>query len=667
MRKKLKAGSFSLLATALLTGVAGPAFTQALSSEKAETLFGMREQVRQISLSPDGAQIAYVTPGKGQGSVLVVRGVGDDAVPRAVMNADGKPYRLTGCHWVSNARLACRAFGIDNIEGRFIPVSRMLAIDADGGNIRQLSTRESIFSRGIQLWGGSVIDWLPDEDGSVLMTRTYLPDDRTGSRLGSTRQGLGVDKVDTRTLAVRPVEAAKEHAREYISDGRGTVRILGMMGVAGATEQNNGIIHYFYRRVGTRNWEKLSDYDENSDKGFMPMAVEHDRNVAYGLKKMDGRDALYSVALDGTLKESLIFARPDVDVEGLAYVGRRRRVIGAAFQTDIRQIAYFDSELEKLARSLSKALPKQPNIDILDASIDERKLLVFAGSDQDPGAYYLLDRDKHDLHVLMTARPQLEGQPLAAMKPVQYRAADGTPIPAYLTLPPEAKTAAHLPAIVMPHGGPAYRDAWGFDWLPQYYASQGYAVLQPEFRGSTGYGDAWFQHNGFRSWRIAIGDIVDAGRWLVAQGIADPGKLATIGWSYGGYAALQSAVLAPGVFKAVVAIAPVTDLAALKNESDGWTDNLMESRFIGSGPETREGSPAQNADRIKVPVLLIHGTEDANVPYHQSTLMQARLQAAGGKVQLITFKGLDHQLDDADALKKLLRDSDAFLRAATGR
>lgn len=311
-------------------------------------------------------------------------------------------------------------------------------------------------------------------------------------------------------------------------------------------------------------------------------------------------------------------------------------------------------------------MPNQPRIRVVDSSVDERKLLVFAGSDDDPGAYYLLDRDKHDLHVFLSVRPQLAGYKLGTMKPVQYAAADGTMIPAYLTLPSGVVSAAHLPAIVMPHGGPSSRDEWGFDWLPQFFASQGYAVLQPEFRGSTGYGDAWFQRNGFRSWRTAISDVTDAGRWLVAQG-ADPAKLAIVGWSYGGYAALQSAVLAPDLFKAVVAIAPVTDLATLKAESMGWTDEQLVRRMVGVGAEVNEGSPAQNAAKIKAPVLLIHGTQDANVGYGESTLMASKLKSAGGKVQLITFQGLDHYLEDAEARKKLLQESDGFLRTATGR
>jgi acetyl esterase/lipase len=633
-------------------------------AETTAAVFGAREGVEQISLSPDGTKVAYIAPSSGQGSILIVRGVGDGAKPQAIAAADGKPERLGRCGWVSGTRLVCVAYGITEVEGRKLPFSRQFAIDTDGKNLKLLSTRGNSYTRGTQLGGGSVIDWLPDEDGSVLVTRVYLPDDHVGSHLGSDREGLGVDRMDTRTAAVHSVESPKRSAVEYISDGHGTVRIMGLEDTSGPNEMMTGIVHYLYRRQGSRTWERLSDVNSQTHEGFDPYAVDRDRNSAYGLQKKDGRFALYSMALDGSGKETLLFARPDVDVDGVARIGRRRRVIGASYSTDVGQVEYFDPEVRQLAASLSRALAKQPDIRVLDSSLDERKLLIFAGSDNDPGAYYVLDRDKRELHVFLESRESLRGRALGSMKAINYTAADGTSIPAYLTLPPGKEDAKGLPAIVMPHGGPASRDEWGFDWLPQFFAARGYAVIQPEFRGSAGYGDAWFQRNGFRSWRTAIGDVTDAGRWLVKQGIADPAKLAIVGWSYGGYAALQSAVIAPDLFKAVVAIAPVTDLQMLEDESSGWTDETLVRSYVGTGPEVRDGSPAQNAARIKVPVLLVHGTQDANVNYNQSTAMAAKLKAAGGKVQLITFNGLDHQLEDSEARKKLLAESDAFLRAA---
>ena len=235
-----------------------------------------------------------------------------------------------------------------------------------------------------------------------------------------------------------------------------------------------------------------------------------------------------------------------------------------------------------------------------------------------------------------------------------------------ITLPPGVDTPKDLPAIVMPHGGPSARDYWGFNWLAQFYASRGYVVLQPNFRGSTGYGDEFFKQNGFRSWPTAIGDVLDAGRWLVAQGIASPDKMAVVGWSYGGYAALQSAVVDPGLFKAVIAVAPVTDLVELKEQRRQWSDFVIVNREIGDGPHVREGSPALNAAKIKVPVLLFHGEMDRNVLIRQSREMADRLAAAGVPHELVTWPDLDHDLEDSAARAEMLRKSDAFLRKAMG-
>lgn len=341
-------------------------------------------------------------------------------------------------------------------------------------------------------------------------------------------------------------------------------------------------------------------------------------------------------------------------------------MVGASFATDRRQSVYFDPEIERLKTALARALPGNPAIRIVDSSLDGRRLPIEAGKDRDPGVTYILDRDSNRLQTFLVTHPALKGVALAEMRPVTYTASDGTMIPAYLSLPPGRETAKGLPAIVMPHGGPSARDEWGFDWLPQFFAARGYAVLPPNFRGSAGYGEEWLQVNGFQSWRTAIGDVADAGRWLVSEGVADPRRLAVVGWSYGGYAALQSAVTEPDLFRAVVAIAPVTDLARLIEERRGWTDRAITRDFIGTGPHLREGSPAQNAERIGAPVLLFHGTHDLNVGVGQSRLMASRLERAGVPHELVIFDRVEHSLPDSEARARLLRESDAFLQRAFG-
>jgi dipeptidyl aminopeptidase/acylaminoacyl peptidase len=670
--KNRQGGGMSLRATvACGLLLASYPLLSAADSFDAAKAFGARPSVENLSLSPDGMSVAFVAPAKGQGSVVYVQSLvkGAARTSKAVLSANGKPERIAGCDWVSNQRLVCTAYSVvyGGSAMEPLPVSRLIAVNTDGSKLQLLSTRDNYYTRGMQLGGGDVIDWLPDEDSAVLMTRVYLPDDHTGSHIGSTKRGIAVDRLDTRTMATQTVEQPREDAVGYISDGRGTVRIVGVKSRRGALgDFDSGNIAYYYRKTDSRDWLPMGDIVGEGHNGFEPLEVDHDANLAYGYKKLDGRRALYTVALDGSLKEELLFARPDVDVGRLIHIGRRHRIVAVTYSDDLTRYHFLDPDFEKLLVTLAKALPEHPQLSIVDSSMDENRLLIEAGSDHDPGVYYIFDKKQRQLETFFVVKGELEGVKLASVKPIHYKAADGTMIPGYLTLPPGIDTPKDLPAIVMPHGGPDSRDYWGFDWLAQFYASRGYVVLQPNFRGSTGYGDDFFKQNGFRSWPTAIGDVLDAGRWLVAQGMANPNKLAVVGWSYGGYAALQSAVVDPTVFKAVIAVAPVTDLPELKEDHRHWSDFLIIDRQIGEGPLVREGSPALNAAKIKVPVLLFHGEMDSNVLIRQSREMNDRLAGAGVPHELVTWPDLDHQLNDSVVRAEMLRKSDAFLRKTMG-
>jgi dipeptidyl aminopeptidase/acylaminoacyl peptidase len=631
----------------------------------AASAFGARPSVTHLTMSPDGRSVAYIVPTQGQGAVAYTLGLAKGSAPKPALRSNGEPYRLEGCRWVANDRLVCYVYGIaKSADIGLAPVSRMVAVNSDGSNLRELSTRSNWYSRGYNLYGGDVIDWHPGEDAAVLMIRNYLPDNRLGTHMGSDAQGLGVDLIDTRTLAVKHIEPPRTGAAEYFTDGRGTVRMMTVRTTR--ADYDAGLVNNFYRLPGSREWHTLGNYNVVDRSGFDVYAVDGDLNVAYGFKKKDGRSALYSIALDESKQEQLIYARPDVDVDELIRIGPRGRVVGTSYALETRETKYFSPEVAGLMTSLAKALPPGTALQVVDTSLDEGKMLIFGGSDRDPGVYYIFDRQTHQLETFLVVRAELEGVTLAAVKPITYPASDGTPVPGYLTLPPGRENAKGLPALVLPHGGPSARDEWGFHWLAQYYANRGFAVLQPNFRGSSGFGEQWFEKNGFRSWPIAIGDVLDAGRWLVHEGIADPTKLAIVGWSYGGYAALQSAVVDSSLFRAVVAIAPVTDLPALKEERRHWSDFELVREMIGDGPHTHEGSPLEHADKIKVPVLLFHGGFDRNVSIEQSRRMATRLAAVGAKCELITWDNLDHQLEDSSARAQMLRKSDAFLRESLG-
>jgi len=655
-----------LISTAVIAlALAGPAAADdSASAPKAEPrslakLFGERARARDIQLSPDGKHVVFVAPGPGIITYAAVEDV-DTLETHAAAKDDGKPLLISSCGWSSNTRIVCREYGVAFDHDPPIPFTRTVAVDSDGKNGVYIGRRVGPGGTRINQFDGQIIDWGAG-DGTILMTRDYIPTDDLGTAVNHDEDGLGVDRVDTRTGRGTTVEHPSKSASDYIADGQGNVRIREVDELdSGGTL--SGTVTYLYRQAGDRQWRMFSRTRPGADE-YTPIAIDGTRNLAYATRSLNGRDAMYSVALDGSFKAELVASDPQVDINRIVTIGRHGRVIGVSYTTDRTKIDYFDPDYKKLAASLGRALPQTPLIYFLGASADEQRLLVFAGSDTDPGHYYVYDRASHHLNEFLPARPQLANVPMAPMKSVSFKAADGTVIPAYLTLPVGGADKS-LPAIVMPHGGPDYRDEWGFDWLVQFFAHKGYAVLQPQYRGSSGYGDAFYLHNAYHDWQTAMGDIADAGRWLVREGIADQSKLAIVGWSYGGYAALQANVVDPSLFKAIVAIAPVTDLGMVKSEARGYTNSWLVAKQIGSGEIVSQGSPARHADRIKAPVLMFHGDHDLNVGVAESKAMDSALRKAGKQSTLVIFPGLDHQLDDSAAREKLLDQSDAFLRAS---
>ncbi len=418
------------------------------------------------------------------------------------------------------------------------------------------------------------------------------------------------------------------------------------------------------RPKGSKSWQDLGMTSFGDDSRLEYHGFDQQGDAVYLTRSLEGRAAMYRQPLAAGAAPELVFAHPVVDVGGIWRIGKHDRPVAVSYTVDALELSFFDEALKKRAAALSKALPGSPPVAILDESWDDRYNLIFAGGDIDPGRYFRFDTQGRELTELLPVRPQVAEYAVAPQKAVRFPAADGTEIPGYLTLPPGKADARGLPAIVMPHGGPSSRDTLGFDWLAQFFAQAGYAVLQPNFRGSAGYGEAWYANNGFRSWEIAIGDVNAGARWLAAQGIADKARMAIFGWSYGGYAALQANVLDPGLYKAVVAVAPVTDLAMMKSDARFYDNATLVNSFIGDGPHVEAGSPAKQAATIAAPVLIFHGDRDLNVDVKQAKAMAQALARAGKKHELVIYPGLAHSLEDSAARIDMLTKSAAWLEAA---
>jgi dipeptidyl aminopeptidase/acylaminoacyl peptidase len=646
----------SLVASAAsLLFLAAPAHAGESIASDAQA-FGTRENVQYMDISPSGNKIAMLVSGPQSSTVLQVVDLTTGQILNLTKN-DGRPVHLRTCDFGGESRLVCMQSRVQRMENIATPLTftHLFEISADGKDFKDLGQRGTDRDDGVRQSDGSVIDWLPDEQGAVLLQRVYIPQVYgTGRLMSRTEEGLGVDHIDLATLKSKQVEPPHAGVDDYMTDGRGNVRLEIIAQGDTAPGELSGVSLIRYRTNNSRIWQTLGTYDERNHKGIVPLAVDATTDSLYALQKLGDRDALYRIKLDGTLAQTLVASDRSVDIDDVVRLGRGQRVIGYTYADDRRRTVYFDPELGALQASLQKVLPNHPAVSFHGASADGQKILVLARSDTNPGTFYLFDRATKLLGEVGPIRTNLGSRALASVKYVEVPAADGARIPAYLTIPAGVTDAKNLPAVVLPHGGPSARDEWGFDWLPQFLAARGYVVIQPNYRGSTGYGEAWLAKNGFQNWRTSISDVSASAKYLVSQGIADPKRVAIVGWSYGGYAALQSAVVEPDLYKAVVAIAPVTDLVAWRDSWRDFTNRKIMRTYVGTGPELTEGSPLKHAAAIRAPVLLVHGDQDANVSISQSENMAGALKTSGREVEYLRFDGLDHQLDDSDARVQML-------------
>lgn len=636
-----------LALTLLLLIPPGQAQTSARPFDAAAA-FGARSSVYSLSLSPDGRHVAYLAPLKGQGAVLYTMELTKGAHPKVTLTVDGRPNRLGSCYWIANDRLLCYVHGISpNRFGGKEVWDRLFAVDSDGSHVQMLNTMQRKSDRGITIQGGGVIDWLPKEDGTLLIGTGKVVTYGANALTPGGDAAMAQYRVNTRTLESTLVMEPVAGVTMYFTDTLGEPRIR----AARATRTLSSLAsHYYYRASGSSDWRRLGNAPTGVPDDFRPMAIVGD--LAYGVKKVEGRQALYAVTLDGTLQEKRLLAYPDGDVVSLIRLGLHGPVVGAYYLTETEHTVYFQEDIRQQMDALHKALP-DADLLIIDASADQNLLLLIAHSDHDPGVSYLFDRRTHHLETFLVINDALEGVPLAHMQPIHYPGEDGTQISGYLVMPPGKESAKDLPAVVIPLRYLNSRLSRNFDWIAQYLAHNGYAVLLtgrrrlPEEETDTSPVLS-------RTWPTEINDLLAAGRWLVRQGTADPDRLAVLGLTYGGYRALQSVVVDPGLFKAVIGIGPVSDLQDQSQSSQG--------ALIGSGPRLLEGSPIHNIDKIKVPVLLFHGGQDEIAQVEQSRQLARKLKGAHVPCDLVIWEDLDQDLEDSAARTQLLTQVTAFLR-----
>ena len=378
-----------------------------------------------------------------------------------------------------------------------------------------------------------------------------------------------------------------------------------------------------------------------------------------------GRQAAWAIPLDGS-PARVLMEDPEQDVTG-TYVDPYTGAIVGMYIGGIRpKLKWLDSTAEQRYSAVQRAFGNQ-QVEVYGWTADGTKTLARVQTPSTPPMYYIVDFKTHRADIAAEEYPALAGVPLGEPTAVTYKARDGMTIPAYLTTPP-GKVGAALPLVVLPHGGPDARDYLEFDWLVQFLSSRGYAVLQPQFRGSTGFGEA-FHEAGYKQWgRLMQDDITDGVRAMVEQGIADPHRICIVGASYGGYAALAGAAFTPDVYTCAASISGVADLSTFIREKvpvyatasaalSAWKAHIGAP----NDKALKERSPLYAVNSIKVPILIIYGTADAVVPNEQSERMARTLSDAGKKVTLVKLQGEDHWLSRSATRIEVLRQLELFL------
>lgn len=563
------------------------------------------------SLSPDGQYLAYLAPYQNRKNIFVQK-VGSEESKRVTNVTDRD---LSGFFWGNNQRLLyVRDFGGDENFHLF-------SVTREGADEKDLTPFENVRAE--------IIDDLPEDEAHLLISTNQ----RNAQVYDPYR--LNINTGELTLLAENPGNISS-----WITDHKGRLR------VATATDGVNTSILY----RATEEEEFQTVLTTSFKETVYPLYFDFDNSTTmYTLSNL-GRDKVAIVKMDiATGKETeLIFEHPDVDLTYLSYSRKRKVPTTITYTTWKRQHRFLDQEVENLYERLRKDLGAY-EISITSTNKDEDKFIVRTYSDRSMGAYYFYDKASDQLTHIADVSAWLQEEELAVMKPIQYQTRDGLTIHGYLTLP-QGIDAKNLPVIVNPHGGPWARDAWGFNPETQFLANRGYAVLQMNFRGSTGYGRKFLEAS-YKQWGLAMqDDITDGVQWLIDQEIADPARVAIYGGSYGGYATLAGITKTPDLYACAIDYVGVSNLFTFMQTIPPYWELYREMLYEMVGnPEDeadslqmRATSPVFHVDKIKVPLLIAQGAKDPRVNQDESDQMVEALKERGITVEYLLKENEGH-------------------------
>jgi len=531
---------------------------------------------------------------------------------------------------------------------------RTIAQDVNGGVGRMLPINHvgaAAATRSSSPPLAGLVAWRTTKPNTVIMNT---------NECGATRANCLLE-VDTRTGQATIIKVGNEHTVGWVVDGAGSPV---------AREDWDWRLHA-YRVFALGEYDAFKEILRKDDDTAPRLAGLLADGSALVLLAANGRphQAAWALALDGSPLR-LLAEEPDTDITGVYKDSYTDAIVGVYASGMTATAHWLDAAAQRRFEVLQRAFNGR-HVDVYAWTKDGTKTLALVQTASTPPVYYIVDFTTHRADIAAEPYPELAGVRLGDVKQISYSARDGTAIPAYLTMPPiEPRTP--VPLVVLPHAGPQSRDDLQFDWLVQFLASRGYAVLQPQFRGSSGFGQA-FQEAGYRQWGgLMQDDVTDGVKAMIEQGIADPRRICIVGAYYGGYAALAGAAFTPDLYACAASISGVSDLPALLREEVPYGGLSGSTSASLSAWKTRIGSPndanlvakspINSVKSIRAPILIIYGTGDGGVPSAQSEQMARALKAAGKDVAVVALSSEDHWLSRTNTRVQVLKELDAFLR-----